>query len=124
MNATEALNEFLLLFPEFEQDYIEHIELNEVLLSHVFYEDTIARALPDLLHKKEEYDERLRKLFLLFEKMAFLGDHYIQEVLHASILMRLSENPDTLKVAYKYMRPKTREFSNQIEAFWGRLENN
>ncbi|MEI5909558.1 hypothetical protein WAK64_21275 [Bacillus spongiae] len=113
----KLVKQFVYDFPKFNDLLEEHIELNEEILPHVFFGEC-NEYFKEFLKKDDK--EELKKLFDFFERMAIEGDDYTKEILSVTILARLGDDKDILNISYKYMREETRNFSNEIEKFWGR----
>lgn len=119
VNYESLVKEFLKDFPEYIEAYNEHIEYNNELLPHVFFGETINEDLPVLLEANND-KKKLKSIFKFMEKMALEGDIKVQELLSTTILERLGDNSELLKVAHVYMNGNTRNMSDEIESFWGR----
>lgn len=106
---------FLELFPEYRASFFEHVEYNEELLPHVFFDEILYEDLPKLIRIGRE--EILQKFFEFLECMLKEGDINVQEVITVTILARLGDEPDILEKSLNYMGIETRKASKEIEAF-------
>ncbi|OMF07231.1 hypothetical protein BK131_27220 [Paenibacillus amylolyticus] len=111
MDSDILINQFLKLFPEFHDCYIEHLNLNQEFLGHVFFGDEVATYVEGLL--RENDDTELIENF--FEWMATQASLYIIQVLSTTILYDLGGHTDILQKAQSYMKPHTKRFSQDIE---------
>ena len=64
-----------------------------------------------------EFDD---EVFQFLELLANHEDIHLQELVAVTVCERLGDDPATLHRAYKYMGTRTRQFSDEVEAFWGR----
>ncbi|WP_340398294.1 hypothetical protein [Paenibacillus sp. FSL H8-0079] len=62
MDSDILINQFLKLFPEFHDCYIEHLELNQEFLGHVFFGDEVATYVEGLLRENDD-TEQIEKFF-------------------------------------------------------------
>lgn len=113
---------FLEEFPEYVEGYKEHVEYNDELLPHVFFGDVLNEDLLKLL-KKNSDPKKLKSLFEFMETMATDEDIDIQGVLSATILERIGDFPEIVKIASHYMGERTKVAFIKGEIFWGRDDN-
>lgn len=114
MDSDILINQFLRLFPEFYDCYIEHLDLNQEFLGHVFFGDELATYVEGLLRENDD-TELIEKFFNFFEWMAIQSDLYIVQVLSTTILYDLGGQSDILQIAQSYMKPQTKRLSQEIE---------
>ncbi|WP_413408808.1 hypothetical protein [Paenibacillus amylolyticus] len=114
MDSDILINQFLRLFPEFYDCYIEHLDLNQEFLGHVFFGDEVATYVEGLLRENDD-TELIEKFFNFFEWMAIQSDLYIVQVLSTTILYDLGGQSDILQIAQSYMKPQTKRLSQEIE---------
>jgi len=120
MEYDEIVNEFLDEFPEYIPMYMEHIEINNEVLPHVFFGETLNEDLPKLIEESKD-KEKLDAIFTFLERMATDGDQEVKNLLMVTILERLGDEPTLLRYAvFNYMGEKTKQASIIIERFWGR----
>jgi hypothetical protein len=86
---------------------------------HIIFGDVLTPYLIDLLNL-ERQEGKLREVFEFLERLANHPDVHIQELVAVTVCERLGDYREHLKKAYKFMGPRTRQFSEEIEAFWGR----
>jgi hypothetical protein len=86
---------------------------------HVIFGDVLNPYLFDLLHSDRQDDE-LHEVFQFLELLANHEDIHLQELVAVTVCERLGDDPATLHRAYKYMGTRTRQFSDEVESFWGR----
>lgn len=98
MDSDILINQLLILFPEFHDCYIEHLELNQEFLGHVFFGDEVANYVEGLLRENDD-TEQLEKFFDFFEWMATQTSLYIVQVLSTTILYDLVGQTDILQKA-------------------------
>ncbi|MBS7530659.1 hypothetical protein IC619_009160 [Hazenella sp. IB182353] len=119
LSADELVKDFLVIFPEYIEEYREHMEDYGELLGHVFWGDIFTYILISKV-KEDEDLPWIRKTFDFFERMASEGDDDVRNVLQVTILARLGDDRLALHMAYTYMGKKTRESSDWIENYLGR----
>lgn len=120
-------NEFVKLmlseFPETHQAYDEELKLWHPdipsignVIGKVFYPLVV-----DKLRQQTEV-ETLVKLFNFMELMALSSDVDVKESLMYSLLECLGDDRELLVLSYSYMGESTRELSDKIELFLGRVK--
>ncbi|WP_145326108.1 DUF7674 family protein [Paenibacillus xylanexedens] len=114
MDSDILINQFLRLFPEFHDYYIEHLDLNQEFLGHVFFGDEVATYVERLLRENDD-TELIEKFFDFFEWMATQSSLYIVQVLSTTILYDQGGHTDILQKAQNYMKPRTKRLSQEIE---------
>jgi len=115
MNSDDILiNQFLRLFPEFQDCYIEHLDFNQEFLGHVFFGDEVSTYVEKLLRRNDDI-EQIEKFFSFFEWMATQTNLYIVQVLSTTILYNLGGDEDIFQKAVVYMKPRTKKLSQEIE---------
>ncbi|KAA8745732.1 hypothetical protein [Paenibacillus sp. UASWS1643] len=108
------IDQFLILFPEFHDCYIEHLDLYQEFLGHVFFGDEVANYVEGLLRENDD-KEKIEKFFNFFEWMATQTSLYIVQVLSTTILYDLGGQTDILQKAQFYMKLHTKRLSQEIE---------
>jgi hypothetical protein len=86
---------------------------------HVIFGDILNPYLLDLLRSGRQEDT-LRQIFQFLECLAHHEDIHIQELVAVTVCERLGDDVAALHMAHKYMGARTRQFSEEVEAFWGR----
>jgi hypothetical protein len=86
---------------------------------HIIFGDVLTPYLIDLLDS-ERQEGKLRQVFAFLELLASHADIHIQELVAVTVCERLGDCQEHLRKAYKFMGPRTRRFSEEVEAFWGR----
>ncbi len=86
---------------------------------HVIFGDVLNPYLLNLL-SSDRQDAALRQVFQFLEHLANHEDIHIQELVAVTVCERLGDDPKILHRAYKYMGARTRQFSDEVEVFWGR----
>ena len=121
INYGNVVRRMLQAIPEVHPFYEKEIEWSgeEEPGPHIVFGDVLNPYLIDLL-KQDNQEEELERIFSFFEEMAVSSDIKVQEVLAVTVMERLGDDPTVLKKAEKYMGPKTRMISDEIERFWGR----
>ncbi|KAA8782371.1 hypothetical protein EC604_00730 [Paenibacillus amylolyticus] len=114
MEKDILISQFLKLFPEFNDRYIEHVEFNQEFLGHVFFGDEVSTHVERLLQEQSDF-EQIEKFFRFFEWMALHSDLYIVQVLSTTILYNLGGDIDVLHKVYQYMGHRTKKLSVEIE---------
>jgi hypothetical protein len=92
---------------------------DEPLGPHVIFGDVLNPYLLDLLGAARP-DAKLRRVFQFLERLANHEDIHIQELVAVTVCERLGDDPKILNRAHKYMGARTRQFSDEVEVFWGR----
>ncbi|MEK4368542.1 DUF7674 family protein [Paenibacillus sp. FSL R5-0473] len=62
MDKGILINQFLELFPEFHDCYIEHLDLYQEFLGHVFFGDEVSTYVEGLLRENDD-TEQIEKFF-------------------------------------------------------------
>ncbi|WP_145413125.1 hypothetical protein [Paenibacillus xylanexedens] len=114
MEKDILISQFLKLFPEFNDQYIEHMEFNQEFLGHVFFGDEVSTHVERLLQEHRDI-EQIEKFFRFFEWMALHSSLYIVQVLSTTILYNFGGNIAVLYKAYRYMGPHTKKLAVEIE---------
>jgi hypothetical protein len=57
---------------------------------------------------------------LIHELLAHHDDVHMQELVAVTVCERLGDGRELLQKARKFMGPRTRQFSKEVEDFWGR----
>lgn len=83
---------------------------------HVVYGDILNPYLKELLEKGDPA-ERLEIIFDFLENMANSSDEGVRNVLYVTVLEYFLGDKERLKKMRSYMRPKTLEFSYEIEDY-------
>jgi hypothetical protein len=86
---------------------------------HVIFGDVLNPYLLNLL-SSDRQDAALRQVFQFLEHLANHEDIHIQELVAVTVCERLGDDLKILHRAYKYMGARTRQFSDEVEVFWGR----
>ncbi|MEC0124148.1 DUF7674 family protein [Paenibacillus pabuli] len=114
MDKDILIKQFLRLFPEFHDRYIEHMEFNQEFLGHVFFGDEVSTYVEELLRENDNI-EQIETFFSFFEWMATQTNLYFVQVLSTTILYNLGGHTDILQKAQSYMKPHTKKLSQEIE---------
>ena len=106
--------------PELRQSYELELEWwgNEQPGPHIIFGDLLNPHLISLLESHNQ--PILKKIFTFLEQLANHEDIKVQEVVAVTVCERLGDNPEWLSKARQYMGKTTLQFSEEIEAFWGR----
>ena len=88
---------------------------------HVIFGDLLNPYLLTLLHTGQQ-KVKLRQIFAFLEELAQHEDIHIQELVAVTVCERLGDDSIALQAASRYMGARTRLFSNEVEAFWGRRD--
>lgn len=88
---------------------------------HVIFGDVLNPYLLDLLGTGR-HGTKLHQVFQFLEQLANQKDVHIQELVAVTICERLGDDPQILHKARTYMGARTRQFSDEVEAFWGRKQ--
>ncbi|CBN54228.1 MULTISPECIES: DUF7674 family protein [Kamptonema] len=106
--------------PELRQSY--ELELkwwgNEQPGPHIIFGDLLNPYLISLLESHNQ--PILKQIFTFLEQLANHEDIKVQEVVAVTVCERLGDNPEWLSKVRQYMGKTTLQFSQEIEAFWGR----
>ena len=86
---------------------------------HTLFLET-SYSVPHRFAELERQEGKLREVFEFLELLANHPDVHIQELVAVTVCERLGDCREHLKKAYTFMGPRTRQFSEEIEAFWGR----
>jgi len=86
---------------------------------HVIFGDVLNPYLLTLLGADHQ-DAVLHRVFQFLEHLANHEDIHMQELVAVTVCERLGDDPRILHRAYPYMGARTRQFSNEVEVFWGR----
>ncbi|MBP3808697.1 MAG: hypothetical protein ILA13_09975 [Eubacterium sp.] len=111
VNSQKVIEKFLGLFPEYIDDYNEHLKDFGELLQHVFYSETINIPLVELL--KNNVDVTLIKKYIGFiEYMWSEGDDTVRNVVDVTILENLSDYNDVWHSLDEYISSDFKEYIN------------
>jgi hypothetical protein len=110
---------FIQLFPEYEDEYQEHIRYCGEINVLVFFGDVINRPLFELL-KENQNVELIQKYIDFIEDMYANGDADVKNVVEVIILEYLSDDDMVLKNIFTYFSENLMQASKKIEALWGR----
>lgn len=117
-DLTSAL---LSRLPEVKHEYTTDQAYYEGLrdLQHVMFGDLLN---PLLLRKLRLGDDVsfLASAFDFLECLAMSEDLRVQEVVQMTVLERIGDDKAILLEARRYMGPRSRKLSEEIERFWGR----
>lgn len=119
---SNSVDTLLKRFPELEKQIKEEIEFNGEVLPHIIFGNVFNPYVIELL-KENNAKEKLKKIFQFMEELACGKDEKVKELLTLTILARIGDEKDVLKKAYEYMSLSTRKFSDEIEKFMGRIED-
>jgi hypothetical protein len=117
MEVIDSINKLIDEFKDFKPVLQEHIEFYEELLPHVFFGECNEFFINYI---NEDNPKVLQKLFNVFEIMATEGNDEVENILCVTILERLGDDRNVLKIARKYMGKETRKLSDETEKGWGR----
>jgi hypothetical protein len=121
MKNESLIPDFMQAFPELSNESLKVIEEEGYdVEGHIFFGNILSRFLDENLPKIKN-ESLLKRLFGYLECMACSEDEYVKGVLNATILERLGDDPERLKVAWSLMGEKTRVSSDQAEMMWGRM---
>jgi hypothetical protein len=117
-NVVDALLEAV---PELRAGYEAECRhgVDEPLGPHVIFGDVLNPYLLGLLGA-DRPDAKLRRVFQFLERLANHEDIHIQELVAVTVCERLGDDPKLLRRAHEYMGARTRQFSDEVEVFWGR----
>jgi hypothetical protein len=117
-NVVEALMEAV---PELRATYEAecHQWGDEPPGPHVIFGDILNPYLVDLLGSDRQ-DAKVHQVFQFLEPLANHEDVHMQELVAVTVCERLGDDPKILHRAHKYMGARTRQFSDEVEVFWGR----
>jgi hypothetical protein len=117
-NMAEALIEAV---PDLRAPYAEELRVwgDELPGPHIIFGDVLNPYLIKLLDSHHT-TEQLQKVFEFLELLAHHDDVYIQELVAVTVCERLGDRRELLQKARKFMGPRTRQFSKEVEDFWGR----
>ncbi len=119
MNIKYYAEKFLQLFPEYVNEYQNHIQNYGKILGHVFFGDAINQVLFALL--KDNTDKILIKKYIDFIKdMYSNGDSDIKNIVEVTILEYLGDDDIVLKNSFTYFSEDLKQASKDIEAQLGR----
>ena len=106
--------------PELQQSYELELEWwgNEQPGPHIIFGDLLNPYLISLLESHNQ--PILKQIFTFLEQLANHEDIKVQEVVAVTVCERLGDNLEWLSKARQYMGKTTLQFSQEIEAFWGR----
>lgn len=114
-------NELIKVAPELRAQYEEELRWwgDETPGPHIIYGDVLNPYLISLLEADDESNEEvLRRIYGFLEALANHDDERVQEVVAVTVCERLGASKELLERAHRYMGPKTRQLSDEIEAFW------
>ena len=112
MNSQESVEEFLDVFPEYNEYFDKHMEDYGELLLHIFYAEVINNPLFDLL-KNNIDSEQIKKYVRFIEYMWSRGDERVQNVVDVTILERLSDDIDVWNNLGAYISEEFRNYINK-----------
>jgi hypothetical protein len=117
-NVAEALIEAV---PELRARYAEELRVwgDELPGPHIIFGDVLNPYLIELLDAHHA-TEQLQKVFEFLEILAHHDDVHVQELVAVTVCERLGDCRELLQKARKFMGPRTRQFSKEVEDFWGR----
>ncbi len=119
-----VIEEFIDTFPEFrEQARLELESSPDMLLPYVFIANIVNSFLSMELAKDIRNEPLLNRVFSFFERMATSPDKRVYELLGTGITEVLGDDATRLRRARMYMGPSTRKNSDEMEKYWGRLQN-
>jgi hypothetical protein len=116
----DIANSFVAEFPEYKIDLDNHIEINEEILSYVFFPPIFDDYIKDKLRANTEASW-LKRLFAFFEQMAACGDQDIKDLLSLTFLDHLRDDAEVLEVGKTYCGPQTRILLDNVLRFYGYL---
>ena len=108
-------------FPEFQKEYQDHLRGYGELVGHVFFGDTLNRALFELLEGGRE-PATIRKYIDFIEDMYANGDDAVQNIVEVTILERLGDEETVLRNAFAYFSEALMLASRSVEKGWGRRD--
>ena len=119
MDVEYYARKFIQTFPEYAQEYTEHIEDYGELLGHVFFGAVINSQLSKLLRINED-KTRIQKYTDFIEDMYANGNEAIRNIVGVTILAYLGDDDKILKNAVAYFSEDVLQESKSIEAGYGR----
>lgn len=100
-NLEGLLQRFLIVFPQYKENYKEHVSQYGECLYVDFFEKYAVPCLKSLL--KENDKKRLKKYFELLNEMYTLGDRGVSSVVSVVILGQAIDDESLIETAYSYM---------------------
>ncbi len=118
---SEAVQELINTIPEFR-------ELYEDVQGGIFRDlphpivGAIAVFVVSLFETPEENNELLGRIFRVVEMLAQSEDFKTRSLVQTSFLENLGKTPSVLESSRQFMGARTRNLSDEIEAFWNKGE--
>ena len=107
MDKDYFAKKFIQLFPEHEQEYIDHLETFNELLGHVFFADVLFHSedvntsLFELLLENKD-TETIGKYVDFIEDMYANGDLIVRDIVYVTILAHLGDEATVLRNFFMY----------------------
>ena len=108
MNEKECVRQFLKTFPEYKDEYDDHILQNGKLHIHVFFGEINSL----FLRTKLDEPEKAKAYFDYVERMNREGDEAVRKIVRRTILERIKDEPDAWEV---FAKTASAEFVQQAQ---------
>lgn len=102
----EFIEKMLIFFPFKTYEYMENVKEHGAILETVIIEDIFMPEILKLLNDNKEFI-LLDNIFEYFEEVANCNDPYLLDIFSITVLEVLGNDKAILKIAKKYMGPKT-----------------
>ena len=122
MNITpeEFFNTILEFLPSVVSAYNQSIEHYNQKLETVLIEDIIMPEIINLLCKETDI-KLIKGIFDYFEEVSNFGDNHLLNIFSITALEIFGNDKEILKLAQKYMGPKTMKLQIEADRELGRL---
>nr|WP_024837648.1 hypothetical protein [Clostridium sp. 12(A)] len=119
--SEEFLSVMLDFIPSSKDDYEKSIEDNGEILETVIIEDVFMPKLLTLLVEETNTD-LLKHIFDYFEEVSHCDDKHLLNIFSVTVLEVLGNDNVILKIAQKYMGPKTIQLQVEADKSLGRID--
>ena len=108
MNEKECVRKFIREFPEYKDEYDDHILQNGKLHIHVFFGEINSLFIRTRLDEPE----KAKAYFDFVEMMEREGDEAVRKIVRRTILERLQDEPEAWEV---FMKTASPEFTEKVK---------
>jgi len=121
MKSEEFLGVMLDFIPSSKDDYKKSIEDNGEIMETVIIEDVFMPKVLKLLVEETNIN-LLKRIFDYFEEVSNCGDEHLLNTFSVTVLEVLGNDRDILRIAEKYMGPKTIQLQIEADRSLGRID--
>ncbi|MGB8452337.1 MAG: resolvase [Anaerocolumna sp.] len=119
--SEEFLSVMLDFIPSSKDDYEKSIEDNGEILETVIIEDVFMPKVLKLLVEETNTD-LIKRIFNYFEEVSHCDDEHLLNIFSVTVLEVLGNDKVILKIAQKYMGPKTIQLQVEADKSLGRID--